>query len=117
MGRRTFVYVNGVGYERGVEEIPGNPLECKSQLGAGVLWGDRGYDGLRATDGTPIDSRSKHREYMRANGLTTADDFWGEWKQSTKERVERLTTGGDHRGRREDIGRAYQQVAERTRRK
>jgi predicted nucleic acid-binding Zn ribbon protein len=51
-----------------------------------VLAGDRYYDGLRATDGTDISSRSKHREYMRRNGLTTADDFKGTWEKAAKER-------------------------------
>ena len=41
----------------------------------GLLYNDRDYDGLRATDGTDIGSRSKHREYMRRNGLCTIDDF------------------------------------------
>lgn len=35
------------------------------------------YDGLRATDGTPIDTRQRHREYMRRNGVAVADDFRG----------------------------------------
>ena len=53
-----------------------------------VLWNDRSYDGLRATDGTPIDSRSKHREYMKVNGLTTADDFTQTWNKAAKERAD-----------------------------
>lgn len=36
---------------------------------------DRFYEGVKATDGTDIGSRRKHRAYMKAHGLTTADDF------------------------------------------
>lgn len=60
---------------------------------AGALWGDRSYDGLRATDGTDISTRSKHREYMKANGLATADDFKQTWAKA-QERRERLFTEG-----------------------
>lgn len=51
-----------------------------------ALAGDRHYDGLRSTDGTPIDSRTKHREYMKRHGLTVADDFKETWAKSQKER-------------------------------
>lgn len=53
-----------------------------------ALAGDRHYDGMRATDGTPIDSRTKHREYMKKNNLTTADDFKETWARAQKEREE-----------------------------
>lgn len=55
---------------------------------ANALAGDRHYDGLRAPDGTDISSRSKHAAYMKAKGLTTVDDFGGQWKQTAKEREE-----------------------------
>lgn len=55
---------------------------------ANALAGDRHYDGLRAPDGTDISSRSKHAAYMKAKGLTTVDDFGGNWKQAAKEREE-----------------------------
>ena len=53
-----------------------------------ALAGDRHYDGLRSTDGTPIDSRTKHREYMRRNNLTVADDFKETWARAQKQREE-----------------------------
>lgn len=53
---------------------------------ANALAGDRHYEGLRAPDGTDISSRTKHREYMKAKGLTTADDFTGVWEKAEKER-------------------------------
>jgi hypothetical protein len=51
-----------------------------------VLAGDRGYDGLRAQDGTDISSRSKHRAYMKQHGLTTADDYTATWAAAEKRR-------------------------------
>ena len=51
-----------------------------------ALAGDRHYDGLRAPDGTDISSRTKHREYMKANNLTVMDDFKGTWAKAQKER-------------------------------
>lgn len=61
---------------------------------AGVLWGDRHYDGLRATDGTPIDSRTKHREYMKRMGYTMDSDFKETWQQAAKRR-EAVLQGAD----------------------
>jgi len=58
-----------------------------------TLWNDRSYDGLRATDGTDISSRTKHREYMKANGLTTVDDFKKTWDKSAQQRAEYYTEG------------------------
>jgi hypothetical protein len=55
-----------------------------------ALASERHYDGLRAPDGTPIDTRAKHREYMRANNLTTVDDFAGTWKRDAEQREARL---------------------------
>lgn len=54
---------------------------------ANALAGDRHYDGLRAPDGTDISSRTKHRQYMKSKGITTADDFTGVWKQAEQERT------------------------------
>lgn len=64
------------------------------------------YEGLQATDGTPIDSRAKHREYMRIHGFTTTDDYKESWAKAQKERADFYTTGGDHKARKEAIGRA-----------
>lgn len=58
-----------------------------------ALAGDRSYAGLRATDGTDISTRSKHREYMRRHGLTTADDFKDTWAKAQAKRDEFRTTG------------------------
>lgn len=53
---------------------------------ANTLAGDRHYDGLVASDGSDISTRSKHREYMKAKGLTVSDDFKGVWKKAAAER-------------------------------
>lgn len=61
---------------------------------ANALAGDRHYDGMRAPDGTDISTRTKHRQYMKDRGLTTADDFKGEWARAAKER-EKIRTGAE----------------------
>ena len=71
-----------------------------------ALAGDRHYDGLRATDGTDISSRSKHRDYMKRHGLATADDFKDTWAQAQKARDEYRTTGKGGAVTRDDIARA-----------
>jgi len=43
-------------------------------INAAILAG-RFYENTKAPDGTDIGSRRKHQDYMRANGLATADDF------------------------------------------
>ena len=55
--------------------------------GMNSLAGDRHYDGMRATDGTDISSRTKHREYMKKNNLTTIDDFKQTWDKAGAERA------------------------------
>lgn len=74
---------------------------------SGALWGDEEYRNMRATDGTPIDTRTKHREYMRARGITTVDDFTDAFKVSEQQR-ERIARGEDPK-RRADIIRAIEQ--------
>lgn len=74
---------------------------------SGALWGDESYRGQRATDGTPIDTRTKHREYMRARGLTTIDDFTNEFKMSEQARAKILR--GEDPQRVQDIVRAIEQ--------
>jgi hypothetical protein len=60
----------------------------------GALWNDREYDGLRATDGTDISSRTKQREYMKAKGLTTVDDFSSTWARAKEARERYYQRGG-----------------------
>lgn len=71
----------------------------------GLVYGNLG----RATDGTPIDSRTKHREYMREKGLTVASDYTETWAKAEKERAKAFAGDFDRQGRREDIARALYQ--------
>ena len=64
-------------FERGTREI-----EPSTDASMHPLSGDRHYDGLQATDGADISTRTKHREYMKANGVTVADDFRETWAKS-----------------------------------
>lgn len=72
---------------------------------------DTHYDGLRATDGTDISTRAKHRAYMKEHGLTTIDDFGETWKQAEQKRAKVFTGEVDkadrHRSIREALERHY----------
>lgn len=64
------------------------------------------YEGARATDGTRIDTRRRHTDYMRQHNLAMADDFKGTWESAKKDR-ERIRTGAfDREARRDAIQRA-----------
>lgn len=78
---------------------------------SGALWGDSSYAGLKAPDGTDISSRTKHREYMKAKGLTTADDFTDSWAKAKESRERYMTEGGSFK--RADIERAIHQLQNR----
>ena len=68
------------------------------------------YSNLRATDGTDISSRTKHRNYMKANGLALVSDYTESWKKAEKLREEKKSGRADSKQRREIIGRAlYEQ--------
>lgn len=73
-----------------------------------ALASERHYDGLRAPDGTPIDTRAKHREYMRANNLTTVDDFAATWQRDAERRQARLA--GEDASRVADVAAAVRQL-------
>ena len=85
----------------------------ESARNRGALWNDRHYDGVQATDGTDISTRSKHREYMKRNNLTTVDDFSGTWANSVKQRENYYQNGGSFR--RSDVERAIHDVNNRRR--
>lgn len=81
------------------------------RVDSGALWGDRSYDGARASDGTDISTRTKHREYMRANNLTTMDDFKDSWAKAQEQRDHYRQHGGTFSRR--DVERAIQQLQNR----
>jgi hypothetical protein len=64
------------------------------------------YGRTVATDGTDLSTRTRHREYMRANGLSMASDFTEHWKQADKQRAAIQAGESDTKERREIIGRA-----------
>jgi hypothetical protein len=76
--------------------------------------GDRLYEGLRASDGTDISTRTKHREYMRRHGLTTMDDFRDTWDRAEKEREAYRTTGKGGAVSSNDIAREWDRHADRS---
>jgi hypothetical protein len=105
MTRRRWIQINGELVEVTKDYQP------DLRTDSGALWGDRSYDGLRATDGTDISSRSKHREYMRANNLATADDFKDSWAKAQEQRAKYVQQGGTFSKR--DIERAIHQLQRR----
>ena len=66
---------------------------------------DRFYEGVKATDGTDIGSRRKHRAYMKERGLTTADDYTNEWAKAQEKRAEIAQGKMPSKTRREVIAR------------
>lgn len=86
--------------------------EPDRRAGDAVMWGDRHYEGLRTTDGVDISSRSKHRDYMRATGLTTFDDYKGEFRRREDER-NAYRSGAQGSVNREAIERAIYQLTNR----
>ena len=110
MSRRRFRYVTSPDGQVTPVEVSPEYTGYGESSGRVELMLDGHYDGLRATDGTPIDSRAKHREYMARHGLTTADDFKGAWAKAAQRRAEALTNGGDHGARREAVERAIHRL-------
>lgn len=102
MTRRRYVQINGELVEIKDDYTP------SLRTDSGALWGDRSYDGMRATDGTDISTRSKHREYMKANRLTTMDDYKDSWSQAREQRDRLFNQGGSFR--RSDIERAISKL-------
>lgn len=74
------------------------------------------YGQLQATDGTDLSTRKKHREYMKAKGVTTADDFKETWAKQAEDRAKFYRGDFDHKARREQLGRAMYQLEKRKRR-
>ncbi len=69
--------------QRYIEVAPGMALH-------NAIASERHYDGLRAQDGTAIDTRAKHRQYMKDRNLTTIDDYASTWKKAAEQRAQRM---------------------------
>lgn len=112
MTRRKWIYDPEVGE---MIEVTPNHRQTEKTKDAlnhlGNLWGDRHYDGLRATDGADISSRKKHREYMKRMGYATADDFKSSWDKAKREREHYMQNGGSVR--KSDIAEAIRQLERR----
>lgn len=117
MSRRRYRYISGPEGQLVSEEVHPNYVGSGEPGAARVeLMLDGHYDGLQATDGTPIDSRTKHREYMHRHGLAMADDFKGAWAKAADRRADLSTTGGDHAARRATVERVIHQLERRSHR-
>jgi hypothetical protein len=105
MVRKTYHYDEKLG--RMVE----GPGQSRTQgSGDGWRFSDRNYSGtpFKAPDGTVINSKAKHRAYMKRTGLTTADDYASEWRRKAEERAAFYEGRGyDKRARREAVERAW----------
>jgi len=92
------------------EMVPG----CSPRRGDSPLVSDRLYSDnpFIAPDGTLIDSKAKHRDYMKRAGVTTMDDFKDTWEEKRKERDAFYTPGASHdsKARREDLERAIKKL-------
>ena len=107
MARRRFIQMKEPPYEL-IEVTDDYRAPTR---GDSALWGERSYEGMHAPDGTDISSRTKHREYMKAKGLTTMDDFKDSWAQAKESRERYMTEGGSFK--RADIERAIYQLQNR----
>jgi len=106
MTRSTWHYDEKLGK---LVEGPG-PRRSDGPSGDGWRFSDRIYErgAFKAHDGTVIDSKRKHREYMKRHGLTTADDFKGTWDAAAKRREAVFTGKHDREARREAVARALE---------
>lgn len=104
MTRKTYHYDEKLGK---MVEGPG-PRRVDGS-GDGWRFSDRLYSGtpFKGVDGTVIDSKKKHREYMKRHNLTTMDDFAGEWRRKAEERAEFYRRAPDP-ARKQDIIHAIQ---------
>ena len=93
------------------------PAPRKADQGSGDGWrfSDRLYSAapFKAPDGTVINSRRKHRDYMRRHNLTTMDDYTQTWEQAAKRRADYCEGRHDRHERREAVERAMENAHDR----
>jgi hypothetical protein len=74
------------------------------------LIGDQVYENATPLPGSGelLNTKAKHRAYMKEKGLTTMDDFKDTWAKAAVERQQALTPGAgyDRKRRREAISKA-----------
>jgi len=81
--RGRWIYVEGQGL------IPADQYLEPVGDGRVMVVGDSHYDGAVAPDGTPIDTRRRHREYLKRTGLALAGDFSDDFRQKVRATEER----------------------------
>ena len=113
MSRQSWVYRNGPQgvevYEKGTEP----PSDSQARV---PIVGDLHYANTVGPSGEDLSTRTKHREFMKRTGLTTADDFKDTWAKAAVQRNKFLTTGDPgNKQRRAAIERAVHEVGNRRR--
>lgn len=102
------------GWTYGSVDIAVAPPPPEMALNAPVLSGRFYEDAAQSpVDGSPINSRAKHREHMHRHGLTMAGDYSGTWKKAEQDRLRARTpeaSGRDSRARKETLGRALYEL-------
>ena len=106
----TYVYRNREGGGVDVFEKGTKPVDERLRV---PVIGDLHYLDTKGPMGEDLTTRTKHREFMKAKGLTTMDDYKNEWAGAAKAREEFHRTGGDHKARREQVARALYEVGNR----
>lgn len=106
MTRRRYVQING----ELVEVTPDYEAPRREVSTDAILWNDRSYQDM---GDSRFRSRSQHREYMKAKGVTVASDFNNQWRTDEANRI-KVRQGYDP-SRKEDIARAITQVNSRRR--
>lgn len=110
MARRRFIQRREAPFD--FVEVTDDYVPAPRTVADAILWNDRAYDNLKATDGADIGSRTKHRTYMRDRDLTTIDDYKGEWAKARQDR-DAYFTGKKGTVTREDVARAIDQLERR----
>lgn len=100
--RRRWVQINGE-----LVEVPLDYVQDIRPTTDRVLWNDRLYQ----DDGDErYVSRTQHRNYMRQNDLTTADDYRDQWRREEFRRVDYRSGKGHDPTRREHLLKAIHQL-------
>ena len=102
--RRTYHYDEAT---RTMVEGPAPARGASPSIVSDRLYSDRPF---RGHDGTLIDSRRKHRDYLKRHNLTTADDFKEVWKEKAEERAKFFKEGDQREERRADVLKAVEKL-------
>lgn len=73
--------------ERGMVDVRDLGDEPQALAVNAPILSGRFYENTRATDGTDIGSRKRHREYQKQHGLTMASDYTKTWEKQNEQRA------------------------------